>query len=170
VRGMLLRAGLPHTAFDVVLVAALLVVAVVGYRRAVAAQRVDEVAGVALTGLLAVLLSPVAWIHHLVWLPLVIGTIVADGRSPRRVGVGLLVVGWFVLRVPWIGFHMLHTAWPQPLARIVEDGFGLAAVLLVAAIRPTPIRPEITRSSLESAASTEDDESQQQRVQPSAGA
>ena len=169
-RGMLLRADLPHSGYDVALVVAVILVAVVGYRQAVRAQRVDEVAGVGLTGLLAVLLSPVAWIHHLVWLPLVIGTVIADGRSPRRVAAGLGLVVFFVLRVPWIGFHMLHTAWPQPAARIVQDGFGLMAVVLIATVRPQPITPQITRMSVDTHGCAGDDDNQRGPAQSSADA
>jgi alpha-1,2-mannosyltransferase len=167
-RGMLLRAGLPHSGYDVALVVAVIVVAVVGYRQAVQAQRVDEVAGVALTGLLAVLLSPVAWIHHLVWLPLVVGTVIADGRSPRRVAAGLGLVAFFVLRVPWIGFHMLHTAWPQPLARIVQDAFGLMAVVLIATLKPQGTTPHITRLNLDTRGCAGDDDDQRGPAQSSA--
>jgi alpha-1,2-mannosyltransferase len=168
IRGMLLRSGLPPSARDVLLVAALIVVAVVGYRRAVEAQRVDEVAGVGLTGLLAVLLSPVAWIHHLVWLPLVIGTVIAAARSPRRVALGLAILGFFIVRVPWIGFHMLHTAWPTPLARIVQDGFGLMAIVLLMVVRAADVAPQITRSSLDTVGPTEDDDDQRGPAQSSA--
>jgi alpha-1,2-mannosyltransferase len=169
-RGMLLRADLPHPVFDVLLVAALVVVALVGYRQAVAAQRIDEVAGVALTGLLAVLLSPVAWIHHLVWLPLVIGTVVADGRSRRRLAAGAALIGYFTLHVPWIGFHMLHTAWPQPLARVVQDGFGLMALVLLFSTCLVEVGPQITRSRLDSVGPTGDDDGQRGHAQASAGA
>jgi alpha-1,2-mannosyltransferase len=169
-RGMLLRANLPHSAFDVLLVAALLTVAVVGYRRAVAAQRIDEVAGVALTGLLAVLLSPVAWIHHLVWLPLVIGTVVATGRSRARIVAGVGLVVFFTFSVPWIGFHMLHTAWPQPLARVVQDGFGLMAVVLLLVMCPGEVAPQITRTSMDTVGDRGDDDEQRGLAQPPVGA
>jgi alpha-1,2-mannosyltransferase len=169
-RGMLLRADLPHGAFDVLLVLALVVVAVVGYRRAVAAQRIDEVAGVALTGLLAVLLSPVAWIHHLVWLPLVIGTAVATGRSRARITAGIGLVGYFTFSIPWIGFHMLHTAWPQPLARVVQDGFGLMAVVLLVTVWPADVAPQITRTSVDTVSDKGDDDEQRGLAQPPAGA
>jgi alpha-1,2-mannosyltransferase len=169
-RGMLLRTGLGHGVVDGLLVAALVVVAVVGYRRAVAAQRVDEVAGVALTGLLAVLLSPVAWIHHLVWLPLVIGTVVATGRSRARIAAGLGLFAYFAVSVPWTGFHMLHTAWPQPLARVVQDGFGLMAVALIAVVWPGKVAPQITRSSVDTVGARGDDDNQRRLAQPPAGA
>jgi alpha-1,2-mannosyltransferase len=113
------------------------------------------VGGIALTGLLAVLLSPVAWIHHLVWLPLVIGVVVDDARSRRRVAWGAATTAFFIVRVPWIGRHMLHTAWPQPLARVVEDGFGLAAVWLLLAL---PRRGDVTPTGLVDAAGSGHDE------------
>jgi alpha-1,2-mannosyltransferase len=167
---MLLRAGLPHVAFDVLLVAAVITVAVVGYRRAISQQRVDEVAGVALTGLLAVLLSPVAWIHHLVWLPLVIGTVLADGRSRRRQAAAAALLIYFTVHVPWIGFHMLHTAWPQPLARVVQDGFGLMAVVLLVVLCPGTVAPQITRSRLDTVGPTGDDDDHQGHAQSPVGA
>jgi alpha-1,2-mannosyltransferase len=169
-RGMLLRADLGHPAFDILLVAALAVVAVVGYRRVVIVQASDEVAGVALTGLLAVLLSPVAWIHHLVWLPLVIGTVAADGRSRRRVAAAIGLTTFFILSVPWIGFHMLHTAWPQPLARVVQDGFGLMAVALLLMACPPKIAAHITRKSVDTLSFRGDDEDERGNAQFPAGA
>src|SRR5437764_1350341 len=85
-RGMWLRAvhdGHLSTALWLVSAAA---VAVVGFRRAAhTAARGDELTGIALTGLLAVLLSPVSWIHHLAWLPLVLAAIVGTGRNRLRV-------------------------------------------------------------------------------------
>jgi alpha-1,2-mannosyltransferase len=169
-RGMLLRAGLGHAEFDALFVVALLVAAAVGYRRAVIAQRRDEVAGVALTGLLAVLLSPVAWIHHLAWLPLVIGTVAADGRSRRRAIAAVGLTTFFIFSVPWIGFHMLHTAWPQPLARVVQDGFGLMAVVLLAVVCPPEVAPQITRKSVDTLRFRGDDDAQRGHAQSPAGA
>jgi alpha-1,2-mannosyltransferase len=169
-RGMLLRAGLGHSTFDALWVVALVVVAVVGYRQAVVAARSDEVAGVALTGLLAVLLSPVAWIHHLSWLPLVIGTVAADGRSRWRVTAAVGLTIFFIFSVPWIGFHMLHTAWPQPLARVVQDGFGLMAVALLVLACTPEVAPEITRKSVDTLSNTGDDENQRGPAQSPAGA
>jgi alpha-1,2-mannosyltransferase len=125
---------------------------------------------VALTGLLAVLLSPVAWIHHLAWLPLVIGTVAADGRSRWRVTAAVGLTIFFIFSVPWIGFHMLHTAWPQPLARVVQDGFGLMAVALLVLACTPEVAPEITRKSVDTLSNTGDDENQRGPAQSPAGA
>jgi alpha-1,2-mannosyltransferase len=135
-RGMLLRLELPGTATTVLWLAACLAVAYVGYRRAVAAARDgDETAGVALTGLLAVLLSPVAWIHHLAWLPLVIGVLAADGRRRSRVVWAALVWAFFVVKTPWYAHTMLRDGLgPVWLGRLLEDSYGLAAIALVCAL------------------------------------
>jgi len=53
-------------------------------RRAAAAG--DEAAGLALTGIVSCLVSPVTWIHHLVWLipALVLLVVAGAGASGRR--------------------------------------------------------------------------------------
>jgi alpha-1,2-mannosyltransferase len=144
IRGWLLRTDLPKPLLTVLWLAACLLVAWLGYRRAVAAHRGgDETAGVALVGLLAVLLSPVAWIHHLAWLPLVIGVIVDDGRDRRRIVAAVGVWLFFVLKIPWWGVTLLKGDAPEPLGRLVQNGFGFAAVglLLLLPARMGPNRP-----------------------------
>ncbi len=150
IRGMLLRLDLPTSTTVVLWLALCVLVAWLGYRRAVAAHRDGhETAAVALVGLLAVLLSPVAWIHHLAWLPLVIGVIVDDGRDRRRLAAGAAVWGYFVVKVPWYGVSLLKADAPVGLARLVQDGFGLAAVALIVLLRwrvepnrPLPAQPQ----------------------------
>jgi alpha-1,2-mannosyltransferase len=135
-RGMWLRAvsdGHVHTALWV---ASAVVVAVVGLRRAaVAARAGDERTGVALAGLLAVLLSPVSWIHHLCWLPLVLGAIVGDGADRRRDAIAVVLFGFFVVKFPWYGADLLHGGGPAAIARIVEDAYGLMALVLLFTLR-----------------------------------
>jgi alpha-1,2-mannosyltransferase len=115
----------------------LVVVAVVGYRRArTLSERGDEVAGVAVVGLLAVLLSPVAWIHHLAWIVLVMGVVADDLRSRGRV-VATFAVGLFYgFPLPWIGSHLLNTHYPLVIGVPLRDAYGLGAVVLIATLRP----------------------------------
>lgn len=132
-RGMLMRTYLPeplNTGLWIVVVA---VVAWYGFRLARRASAGGaEVIGVAVVGLLATLLSPVGWIHHLAWIVVVLGALVADGRSWRW----WLVAGgawlFYTLRIPWWGVTMLaDDIGPRVLGKIVQDAFGLGAVALL---------------------------------------
>jgi alpha-1,2-mannosyltransferase len=91
-----------------------------------------EMEGLAVTALLGVLLSPVSWIHHFLAVVLVIGAILADGRSPRRVALAAGTAAFFALTIPWWGRSLLgRPDVPVLAARVVEDAFGIAAVALV---------------------------------------
>jgi alpha-1,2-mannosyltransferase len=156
-RGITERMHLPWHVGTVLWVIALLIVAWVGYRRAVRAHRAgQELTAVGITGLLAVLLSPIAWVHHMAWLPLVIGAIVADGRDRRRVAAGLLLFAFFAPSLPFLGADLMsHGAWAAPLGWLLQSSFGLAAIALVClvpvhhpALEPVPLRrrrPTFTR-------------------------
>jgi alpha-1,2-mannosyltransferase len=74
---------------------------VVGLVRARAAHHAgDELAAVALVGLTGLLVSPVSWIHHAVWIVPVTGALLGDGRSRRQwiAWGGVTLV--FLLRLP----------------------------------------------------------------------
>jgi alpha-1,2-mannosyltransferase len=142
-RGMWLRAVHDSHLSAVLWAISVAVVAVVGFRRASrAAARGDELTGIALTGLLAVLLSPVSWIHHLAWLPLVLAAIVGAGRDRRRALAAVVVFAFYVVKVPWMGAHWAHhtAGWTAVLARVVEDGYGLGALVLLVTLRARSIR------------------------------
>jgi alpha-1,2-mannosyltransferase len=129
IRGILLRFG-PDSSLLWLAVAA--VVAVVGFRYAVrASRRGHDLGACALVGLLAVVLSPVAWIHHLCWVVLALAVVVGDGRDrsaasddrlvgvradvtdqprslgrrrvPRRLFLGGALWLFFFLSIPWFG-------------------------------------------------------------------
>ena len=78
---------------------------------------------VAACGMVAVLVSPVSWLHHLLWGVVVLGAVVGDGRVRRRVvaavvGLLLLWVAW-----PWWGANLLAArSVPVVLARVVQNG------------------------------------------------
>ena len=148
-RGMWLRAlpGQSHAVTAAWLVSAA-AVAVVGLWRARAASRSgDEVAAVALIGLVAVLISPVSWIHHIVWLPLVLGVLLGQGRRWRQVGIATAVWAFFVVRVPWLGSHAAASRTLVPLGRIVQDGFGLMCLVLLCSL-PARMTGSISPSSI----------------------
>jgi alpha-1,2-mannosyltransferase len=148
-RGMWLRAlpghGGPVTAAW--LASAAIVAAIGLWRARAASRRGGEVAAIAFVGLTAVLVSPVSWIHHIVWLPLVAGVIVDTGQHWRRWAVAGAVWLFFVVRVPWLGSHAAASGTLVPLDRIVQDGFGLMCLVLLCSV-PARITGSVSRSSM----------------------
>jgi len=132
-RGMILRIFYPTAAPTAVWLGIAIVVAIAGYAAACAVQRRgQEIAGVAITGMLAALLSPVSWFHHLCWVVLALGVIVGDGRNPRRVLTAAATIALFATSVPnWGKGLFLTHAVPVLLGRVLEDVFGLAALALI---------------------------------------
>jgi alpha-1,2-mannosyltransferase len=141
-RGMVLRLFAPSPAPALAWLLVALVVAVAGFAAARAVQRRgQELGGVAITGMLAALLSPVAWIHHLCWVVIALGVIVGDGRDRRRVVTAGLTAALFASVMPIWGKNLLEAqAAPIPVTRFMEATFGLAALALIViiyAFRPT---------------------------------
>jgi alpha-1,2-mannosyltransferase len=151
IKGMLLRLYWPDAVTSLVWVALVALIAFYGFRLARRAsllgdsitvsmgpERTEaysaELTGVAITGLLAVLISPVAWIHHLSWMVLVLGALVGTGIDRRRCIVAGVVWIFYVLPVPWWGARLIapqYAAATRFVGRIVQDGYGLGAVVLV---------------------------------------
>ena len=128
-RGLLLRAFLPGPIWVTVAVA----VAVAGFalvRRLARDSR--DMEAIAVTALVGALVSPVSWIHHYVVVVVAIGAILADGRAPRRVVVAAATAVYFALTIPWWGRSLLgQRDVPVLAARVVQDGFGIAALALM---------------------------------------
>ena len=75
---------------------------------------------------------PVAWIHYFLMVIIAIGVVVGDGRRPRRVLTAAGTAVFFGLTIPWWGHSLLSDPGvPRLLSRIVEDAFGIAAVVLI---------------------------------------
>lgn len=135
VRGMLIRLYLPDALTSLLWLALVAAIAWYGFRHARRALLDGHaVTGVALVGLMAVLLSPVAWIHHLAWVVVVLGALAGDGRDPLRVRVAAGVWLFYVVPVPWWGVSIKAAEIPvisPVLGKIVQNGFGLGALVLV---------------------------------------
>jgi alpha-1,2-mannosyltransferase len=132
IRGVLLRIGPPQgPAFTLTWLALVLVVGVGGYLLAARLHRLGEpVAVVGAVGMLAVLLSPVSWIHHLHWGIVVIAALFGDGRNWKRVLAAIASVVVLYLKLPWWGSAMVteHRG-PYWEARLLENSYCLYAVL-----------------------------------------
>ncbi|WP_246236507.1 glycosyltransferase 87 family protein [Actinomadura chibensis] len=153
-----------------------LVVAYFGFRwarrAALAADRLPDgpgsssllLASVAIVGLLSVVLSPVGWIHHLVWMIAVVGALAGDGRDTRRclfAGAAWLL---FLFPVPWWGRELIgpeHSTLAVFTGQVVRDLFGLAALASIVvlgtwlvkrlepgAARADPSHPEVRVGTL----------------------
>ncbi|HEY5356820.1 MAG TPA: glycosyltransferase 87 family protein [Streptosporangiaceae bacterium] len=146
-RGMILRIFYPAAGPAWVWLATAGIVAIAGFAAARAVQRRgQEIAGIAITGMLAALLSPVAWFHHLCWVVPALGVITGDGRSRRRLLAAVATAGLFAWSVPnWGKELFLAHAVPVLLGRVLEDAFGLAALaLIVVMLRiPAPATPDL---------------------------
>ncbi|SDH85788.1 alpha-1,2-mannosyltransferase [Sinosporangium album] len=134
-RGMLLRLYLPDTLTSLIWLALLAVIGWYGFRYARRAfLDGDTLTAVALVGLMAVLLSPVAWIHHLAWVVVVLGAIVGNGTDPVRVRVAVGVWLYYVVPIPWWGVSLRAAEIPvisPVLGKIVQNAYGLGAMVLV---------------------------------------
>ncbi|GGV69486.1 hypothetical protein GCM10010499_18120 [Streptomyces thermoviolaceus subsp. apingens] len=115
------------------------------------ASRTDrrEPWGVLLTGLTALLVSPISWSHHWVWCVPLIAVLLADGHRTGAALVALCFTARTMWLVPRDGDLDLHLAWwQQPLA----GPYALLAcgVLVVAGLNRPATRTPPRRRSLSS--------------------
>ncbi|GAB7191859.1 hypothetical protein NUM3379_25670 [Kineococcus sp. NUM-3379] len=123
-RGMVLRLYLSPGATQAVWLVLVAVAAVLGFavarRMYLEGSRVGEVAA---CGLVAVLVSPVSWLHHVHWGVVALGALVGAGLVRRRVVVA--AVGAVLLWCPWPWWGANLVARPEVpvvLARLVQNG------------------------------------------------
>lgn len=75
----------------------------------------DSIGEVAVVGLLACLLSPVAWIHHHHWVVVVIFALLGaqPAQHRARAGWAAIVAAFYTVAIPWWGNAWLtHPDWP----------------------------------------------------------
>jgi alpha-1,2-mannosyltransferase len=137
IRGVLLRIG-PHTGplGGVIWVICVLLVLLGGLSLSRRFDRLGEpVAVVATVGMVAFLISPVSWVHHMHWGVVVIGALLGDGRELRRVLVALTGTVLLWMRLPWWGANMVadpHVN--RVLARVVQNSYSLWALFALLAL------------------------------------
>jgi alpha-1,2-mannosyltransferase len=143
-RGLVLRVWGDGAAGTVVWVLLVVVVGVLGFALARRFFRVGDAVGeVAVVGLLACLLSPVAWVHHYHWVVVVVLALLGSHpeTSPRRLWSAVGVTVYFTMRLPWWGIDWLaQRDWPELPGRLLQNADvagGLAALFLLWwAVRP----------------------------------
>ncbi len=135
--GMLARAFGSHVHLLWHLVWFMLAAATAGFglrRAALASRRGQELLGIALAALVGVLVSPVSWIHHLVWIAPVLAVLVGDATDRRRVTLAASIAMLFALRLPYLGDNIppaWHVGW---IAALLRDSYGLLCMYLLFAL------------------------------------
>jgi alpha-1,2-mannosyltransferase len=135
--GALIRSGWSSQLLWVALVVAALIV---GLRRASEAHmHGDELTAVAIVGLTSLLVSPISWIDHAVWIVPASGVLLDDGRDAWRRAAWAMMLVLFLLRLPdWVASHQLPIG--PAFAPILEDSYllGYFALILFLPIRRMP--------------------------------
>lgn len=124
--GMLQRIGSSSTALWAIVAAAVLVI---GLRRAREAHGAgDELTAVSIVALAGVLISPISWVHHAVWIVPVTGVLLGDGRTPGRWVAWGATMLLFLADVPLWGRAGLPLG---PFRVMAENAFVLAQLVLL---------------------------------------
>lgn len=124
-----------------------LVVVVVGFglkRAARASRRGDEILGISLTALVGVLVSPVSWIHHLVWIVPVLAVLIGDATDKRRVTIAVAIAALFTLRLPYLGDSISTARHTSLIAGVLRDSYGFMCVFLLFALAALAVRERVT--------------------------
>ncbi|GAA4469818.1 glycosyltransferase 87 family protein [Phytohabitans houttuyneae] len=141
--GLIGRAALPDEPSRLVWLGLVALVAGFGIRRAAQAARAgDEVAGLALAGLVGALISPIAWTHHVYWfVPAFVVLVDAGLRErdlrPRLALLGVAAAGFLVLLHGVVSFDDWGIA-PLPTDTVGEflrrNAYVLLALVLIAVL------------------------------------
>lgn len=142
-QGLLARLWAPAEPSRLVWLVLVVLVAGLGLWRAARAARAgDEVAGLALTGLVAALISPITWPHHVYWfvpaLVALVGAASAPGPARRRVALlAIAISGYAVAAFGVVSFVDFGLA-PEPTDEVGEfllrNAYVLAALVLLATV------------------------------------
>jgi alpha-1,2-mannosyltransferase len=130
-RGALMRIVSEGPALNIGWALVALLVAWAGFRlSARLQQRGETVAVVAVVGVLAVLLSPVSWIHHMHWGIVTVGALLVDGRDRRRIAAAAVALAVLWSKLPWWGGDMVRNSEaPLWFAGLLEDSYTLLGLL-----------------------------------------
>jgi alpha-1,2-mannosyltransferase len=106
-------------------------------------RRADEVTGFALTGIVACLISPVTWVHHLVWLLPALFLLLGDALDRRdRPRLAVLAAVYVVLSssVVWLWWTGTH-GWLAAIGSNTYVWISLGLLAAVPAVRSVSYAP-----------------------------
>jgi alpha-1,2-mannosyltransferase len=133
----------PSTALWLLTVVAVLVVWVVRVRRAGAAG--DELTGFALTGVVGCLVSPVTWVHHLVWvgpaLLLLLDSALATPQARHRRRLLVLLGVAYALLCSKIVWAFGENWWSNPPGWLLSNSYVWISLALLVAL---PVRYRVS--------------------------
>jgi len=134
VRGMMLRAPLPDGLVVPCWLAVSLILVAAATHGAWRLERAGQrLAAVGVLGCLSVAVSPISWVHHLVWLVLPIAALTANGWWK-------LALAWYLVLIPGLpalGTHAVRAGWSPPA--IWQLGIEWQGLTVVAAVILLPI-------------------------------
>jgi alpha-1,2-mannosyltransferase len=161
-RGMLLRTGLPEGPLvSLAWAVGVVLVAYGGYRLSARLERLgDPVGVVAAMGMLAFLLSPVSWIHHMWWGLPAIGALLGDGRQRARIVAAVVTFAVLFSKLPWTGESLVAgSGWRHVLGWVEQQAYCWLALAVLAALWWLVARPaapvatqDVARDTMASAA------------------
>jgi alpha-1,2-mannosyltransferase len=126
--GWLLRSGWSDALLWLTLVAVVLVVGM--HRARVAHASGEELVAVTIVGITSLLVSPVSWIDHAVWIVPATGVLLGDARNVWRRAAWISLLGLFVLRLPdWAADGRLPIS--PGLTGVLENAYLWAYLLLL---------------------------------------
>jgi alpha-1,2-mannosyltransferase len=105
-------------------------------------RRGNELAAATLIGLASLLISPISWIDHAVWIVPATGIVLGDGRNARQRAAWALVVVLFLLRLPdWVASQQIAVG--PVLEPVFRNAYlwAYAALLFFLPVRPPDAEP-----------------------------
>src|SRR5947207_195353 len=115
----------------------------VGLWRATRAHRAGaEVTAVALVGLTAVVVSPISWQHHAVWIVPAAAALIAWATTPKRAAVAILAVAVFLFPLDFWGQRLSSLGGSPLIAEVLRNSYALAFIALLLLLPlPSPSPP-----------------------------
>lgn len=94
-------------------------------------DRGQTLAAACSVGVVTLLIAPVSWIHHAVWIVPIIGVVFGDGAHPWRRRVAILIAIVFTLRLPLFGSLILQGPDLHVVGHVLENAYVVAYLLLL---------------------------------------